>query len=194
MYNTIGAKEATQFVIKKRNYRRQERAVRVVANERIRAQEVRLIGPDGDAVGIMSLAEAIQQARDVDKDVVLVNGQVEPPIVKVIELSKFKYQQQQKAAAGRKRAKTQELKEMRFSPFMSDGDFEAKLKKVRTFLEKGDKVRLSLQFKGRAITKKEFGYTVLERVITGTEEIATVELAPKLMGKKLIAQLLPNKK
>jgi len=194
VYNTIGAKEATQFVIKKRNYRRQERAVRVVANERIRAQEVRLIGPDGDAVGIMSLAEAIQQARDVDKDVVLVNGQVEPPIVKVIELSKFKYQQQQKAAAGRKRAKTQELKEMRFSPFMSDGDFEAKLKKVRTFLEKGDKVRLSLQFKGRAITKKEFGYTVLERVITGTEEIATVELAPKLMGKKLIAQLLPNKK
>ena len=168
--------------------------MRVVANERIRAQEVRLIGPDGDAVGIMSLAEAIQQARDVDKDVVLVNGQVEPPIVKVIELSKFKYQQQQKAAAGRKRAKTQELKEMRFSPFMSDGDFEAKLKKVRTFLEKGDKVRLSLQFKGRAITKKEFGYTVLERVITGTEEIATVELAPKLMGKKLIAQLLPNKK
>lgn len=194
MYNTSGAKETNQFVIKKTPFRRQERAVRVVANERIRAKEVRLIGPDGTAIGIVTLVEAIEKARAINKDVVLVNGQVEPPIVKVIELSKFKYQQQQKAAAGRKRAKAQELKEMRFSPFLSEGDFEAKLKKVRTFLEKGDKVRLSLQFKGRAITKKEFGYNVLERVVAGTADIASVELEPKLMGKKLIAQLLPSKK
>ena len=194
MYNTSDTKETTQSVINKGTFRRQERSVRVVANERIRAREVRLIGEDGSAVGIMPLAEAIERARAVDKDVVLLNGLVEPPIVKVIELSKFKYQQQQKAAAGRKSAKAQELKEVRFSPFVSEGDFAAKLKKVRTFLERGDKVRLSLQFKGRAITKKEFGYTVLEQVMTGTADIATVELAPKLMGKKLIAQLLPNKK
>ncbi len=194
MYNTIGAKETNQFVIRKGTFRRQGGGIRVVANERIRAHEVRLIGGEGDASGVITLAEAIAKARAVDKDVVLVNGQVEPPIVKIIELSKFKYQQQQKAAAGRKSAKTQELKEMRFSPFLSDGDFEAKLKKVRTFLEKGDKVRLSLQFKGRAITKKEFGYNVLERVVNETAGIATVELAPKLMGKKLIAQLQPNKK
>jgi len=181
-------------VINKGTFRRQERGVRVVANERIRAREVRLIGEEGGATGVISLAEAIEKARAVDKDVVLVNGQVEPPIVKIIELSKFKYQQQQKAAAGRKSAKTQDLKEVRFSPFVSEGDFLAKLNKVRKFLEKGDKVRLSLQFKGRAITKKEFGYNVLERVVNETATIANVELAPKLMGKKLIAQLQPNKK
>ncbi|MDA1079591.1 MAG: translation initiation factor IF-3 [bacterium] len=194
MYNTSGAKEANQFVIRTGTFRRQGAGVRIVANERIRAQDVRLIGPEGNAIGIVTLSEAIEKARAIEKDVVLINGQVEPPIVKIIELSKFKYQQQQKAAAGRKSAKAQELKEMRFSPFLSEGDFAAKLKKVRTFLEKGDKVRLSLQFKGRAITKKEFGYNVLERVINESADIATVELAPKLMGKKLLAQLQPNKK
>lgn len=181
-------------MIRKGRVKRREPRIRLVANEKIRATDVRAIAEDGAMIGTITLSEAIQRAREENKDVVLVNELATPPIVKLIELSKFKFQQQQKAAAGRKRAKTQELKEVRFTPFMSDGDFEARLKKVSTFLKRGDKVRLSLQYKGRQITKQEFGQQVFARVIERTSEYSTVELEPKMLGKKLIAQLLPVKK
>ncbi len=142
----------------------------------------------------MSREEALRLARAEDKDLVMVSGNAAPPIVKIIELAKYKYQLQQREAQNRKNAKIQDIKEVRFSPFMGDGDFEARLNKVFKFLEKGDKVRLSLQFKGRAITKKEFGYDIFEKVISRTADRSTVEVAPKLLGKKLMAQLMPVKK
>ena len=106
-----------------------------------------------EMLGIMTKAEALEKAREVDKDLVLVNEKAQPPIVKIIDLAKYKYQEQQREAKNRKTAKSQDLKEVRFSPFMGEGDL-ARLNKVKKFLEKGDKVRLSLMFKGRAITKK----------------------------------------
>ncbi|GIK83573.1 MAG: translation initiation factor IF-3 [Patescibacteria group bacterium] len=163
-------------------------------NERINAQNLRVLNEFGEMVGVMSRSEALTRAREVDKDLVLVNDQATPAIAKIIDLAKFKYQEQQKAAKSRKSAKAQDIKEVRFSPFMGEGDFESKTKKVRTFLEKGDKVRLSLQFKGREITKKEFGYEAFKRVFSATEDISTIEMQPKLMGKKLLAQLMPAKK
>lgn len=163
-------------------------------NERISAQEVRVLNEFGEMIGIMSRFDALAKAREVDKDLVLVNDQANPVIVKIIDLAKFKYQEQQKEAKSRKSAKTQDIKEVRFSPFMGEGDFESKLKKVKAFLEKGDKVRLSLQFKGREITKKEFGYESFNRIFAATTDIASVEMQPKLMGKKLLAQLMPVKK
>lgn len=162
-------------------------------NERIQAQEVRVLNEFGEMVGVMSRSEALEKAREVDKDLVLINESAKPTIVKIIDLAKFKYQEQQKEAKSRKKAKAQDIKEVRFTPFIGEGDFESKLKKVKTFLEKGDKVRLSLMFKGRAITKKEFGYDSFDRIFTATAEIASVEMKPKLMGKKLIAQLMPIK-
>lgn len=167
---------------------------RITANEYIRAQEVRAISEHGEMIGVLPLREAIEKAREAEKDVVLVNSTTDPVIVKIIEISKYKYQLQQKAAEGRKKAKSQDIKEVRFTPFMSDGDFESRLNKVTTFLKKGDKVRLSLQFRGREITKKEFGFDIFNRVIEATQEIGQVEMEPKLMGKKLIAQLQPVKK
>ena len=162
-------------------------------NERITAQEVRVLNEFGDMVGVMSKFEALDRAREVDKDLVLVNESAQPVIVKIIDLAKYKYQEQQKVAKSRKKAKAQDIKELRFTPFMGEGDFESRLKKVKTFLEKGDKVKLSLMFKGRAITKKEFGYEAFDKIIEATADISTVEIKPKLMGKKLIAQLMPTK-
>lgn len=167
---------------------------RIVANERIFASEVRVLSEHKEMLGIMSREEALRLARTQEKDLVLVSATATPPIVKIIDLAKHKYQLQQREAENRKSAKAQDIKEVRFSPFMGDGDFEARLNKVRKFLEKGDKVRLSLQFKGRAITKKEFGYDIFNKVIGATTQIATVEVTPKLLGKKLMAQLMPVKK
>lgn len=162
-------------------------------NERIQAQNVRVLNEYGEMIGVMSKSDALQKARDAEKDLILINDAQDPVIAKIIDLAKFKYQEQQKKAKSRKNAKSQDLKEVRFSPFMGEGDFESRLRKVTQFLKKGDKVRLSLLFKGRAITKKEFGYDTFNRVIEATQDIASVEMEPKLMGKKLIAQLMPAK-
>lgn len=174
--------------------RAQSQTVFVIANNRIRSPQVRVIDDQGKMLGVMSTHDAMNQAYSLEKDLVLVNDQQQPPIAKIIELNKYKYQQQQKMAASRKKAKAQDIKEMRFSPFVSEGDFESKLKKVKEFIEDGDKVKLTLLFKGRQITKKEFGESVIGRVIEATAEDATVEIAPRMMGKKLIAQLMPKKK
>lgn len=133
-------------------------------------------------------------AYEQEKDLVLVNDSQKPPIAKIIAISKYKYQVQQKEAQSRKNAKAQEIKEVRFTPFMSDGDYQSRLKKVLEFLDNGDKVRLSLMYKGRQITKQEFGQQMIAQVITDTEEVAVVEMPPKMLGRKLIAQLMPKKK
>jgi translation initiation factor IF-3 len=166
----------------------------VIANHRIRFPEVRVLDEHGEFVGVMPSRDAQFRAQEAGKDLVLVTEKAQPPVVKIIDLAKFKYQQQQKEAEGRKKSRKQDIKGVRFSPFMGDNDFESRLKKTIGFLEKGDKVRLMLQFKGRAITKKEFGFDIITRVIEATAEISQVEIAPKLMGKQLMAQLTPVKK
>ena len=148
----------------------------------------------GETLGVMSSAEALTEAQKAGKDLVLITEVAQPPVVKIIELSKHKYQLQQKQSADRKKAKIQEIKEVRFGPFMGEQDFESRLKRVIEFLTKGHKVRLALMFRGREITKKEFGYEVFKNIISRAGEISTVEMAPKLLGRKLIAQLSPAKK
>jgi len=167
---------------------------RIIANSRITASEVRVISDEGTQVGVLSTREALQMAYEQEKDLVLVNDSQKPPIAKIIAISKYKYQVQQKEAQSRKNAKAQEIKEVRFTPFMSDGDYQSRLKKVLEFLDNGDKVRLSLMYKGRQITKQEFGQQMIAQVITDTEEVAVVEMPPKMLGRKLIAQLMPKKK
>src|SRR6185369_2323240 len=131
---------------------------------------------------------------DEGKDLILVTENAQPPIAKIINIAKFRYQLQQKKAEGRKKAKTQEIKELRLTPFMGEGDFQTRLKRTLEFLGKGDKVRLTLEFKGRAITKQEFGREQFDRIFAATADIATVEIRPKMLGKKMMAQLIPIKK
>jgi len=179
-------------VYKKRSYS-SRRKPDVIANQYIRYPEVRVLDEEGKAIGIMSSREAQSRAIQQDMDLVLVTDQAKPPVVKIIELSKFKYQQQQKKAKNRKSARTQEIKEVRLSMFMGDQDFQARLKRITRFLKKGDKVRLNMLFRGREITKKEFGYELFSKVIEATNDLAEVEMEPKIMGRKLIAQLIPLK-
>jgi translation initiation factor IF-3 len=178
-----------------KNKNRHQRSNRfITANHHIRFPEVRVLTEHGEMLGVMPTSEALDKARIAEKDLVLVTEGAKPPVVKIIDLAKFKYQLQQKKSEGRKKAKNQDIKEVRFTPFMGEGDFVSRLNKVKKFLEKGDKVRLSLQFRGRAITKKQFGYDLFNRVFDETSEIATAEIQPKMMGKKLVAQLMPIKK
>ena len=181
-------------MIRKRPTKQRQPSVRITANHQIRVGEVRVLSERGEMIGVMPTSEALSQAREAGKDLILLNENATPAVAKIIDISKYKYQLQQRNAESRKKAKSQEIKEVRFTPFMGEGDFTARLNKVIDFLKGGDKVRLSLQFRGREITKKEFGFEMYKKIIAATDECASVEVEPKMMGNKLIAQLLPSKK
>jgi len=168
--------------------------IRVVVNSQIRYPEVRVLSDTGEMLGMMDSRDAYFKAQEAGKDLVLITEKTKPPVVKIIDLAKHKYQMKQKLSQSRKSAKTQELKEIRLKPFMAANDFESKLKKIIAFLEKGHKVRLQLQFRGRQITKKEFGFEMMQKAFDATSEIAEVEIPSKVMGMKMMAQLTPVKK
>ena len=167
----------------------------IKANRNIHFPEVRVLTERGEMVGVMPTRDALDKAMQEDKDLVLVTEGANPPIVKIIDLAKYKYQLQQKKSESRKRAREQNIKEIRFTPFIGDADFETRLKKINKFLEKGDKVRITVEFKrGRQMSKKEFGYDTIERVFAATAEISDIEIHPKMMGPRLLAQITPKKK
>lgn len=124
-------------------------------------------------------------------DLIVVAENAKPPVAKIVAFAKFKYQQQQKESLGKKKSKTVEIKEVRFTPFIADGDYQQRVKKARKFLEGGDKVRLTVKFVGRQITRKEFGQNLLTKAIEDLGDICSVEFAPKLQGKLLFTQLQP---
>ena len=163
-------------------------------NHKIPHQTLRIIDEFGKQVGVMSKTEAIEQAKQQEKDVILIAEQAQPPVAKMINFSKFKYQLDQLKAEGKKKAKKQEIKELRFRPFMGQGDFDSRMKKIREFIEDGDKVRPYVEFKGREITRKEFGFNMIQKIIDQTSEIASVEMPARLLGKKIFVQLMPAKK
>ncbi|MBD3279326.1 MAG: translation initiation factor IF-3 [Candidatus Pacebacteria bacterium] len=178
--------------VKRKPYKRRRRNKKwITANHRIKFPKVRVLNETGGSLGIMSTKKALTQAREQQKDLVLITDKAKPPVTKIIEISKFKYQQQQRRAKNRKSARTQDTKEVRLTMFMGESDFAARLRRVKRFLKKGDKVRLTLHFKGRQITKKDFGYELFGKVIAATKDLAKVEIEPKIMGRKLLAQLTP---
>ncbi|HOA11814.1 translation initiation factor IF-3 [Candidatus Woesebacteria bacterium] len=178
------------MIRKKYNKQRKDNLF-VKANAHIHFPQVRVLTEHGEMVGIMSSREAFQQAMDEGKDLVLITEKTQPPVVKIIELSKFKYQLKKKEADNRKKSKIQDLKELRFSPVIEEGDYQTRLKQLREFLTKGHKVKITLFFRGRQIAYKEAGYEVFARIIQDTEDLAKVEVEPRLIGKKLQAQLAP---
>lgn len=182
-------------MIKKRFIKQNRQTKFFKINHYIHFPEVRVLSEHGEMIGVMSTSEAIQRAQEADKDLVLITENAQPPITKIIDLAKHKYQLQQKKAEGRKNSRKQDIKEVRFTPFIGEADFETRIKKIGKFLEKGDKVRITVEFKkGRQITKKDFGYEMFDKVFDRTSETADVEIKPKMIGKKLMAQLMPKKK
>ncbi|MGI5840805.1 MAG: translation initiation factor IF-3 [Patescibacteria group bacterium] len=170
------------------------RKIRNRVNNQITAPNVRLIDEDSKQIGVMSLYEAKNQAQETGLDLVEIAPKAVPPVVKLIDFSKFKYQEAKKMKAEKKGAKGGDLKEIQMTPFIGLSDYETRLKRAKKFLSTGNKVKLSIKFLGRQITRKEFGYNLIEKFKTDLTEEATPEGEPRLMGKRLIFTLTPVKK
>lgn len=163
-------------------------------NQYIRSPKLRVVDEDGKQIGIMTKEEALRAAIDEGLDLVEVASQTDPPVAKIIDFAKFKYQERRKHLEGKRKAKAQDLKEVRFTPFIAENDFNIRIKRAREFLEEGDKVVLVVKFVGRQITRKEFGYELIKRASHQLQDISTMEREPALKGKLLMTTLAPSKK
>ena len=166
----------------------------VTANQQIAFPTLRVMDERGVSLGIMSKKEALQAAFAQEKDLILITDKAQPPVAKIIEYSKYKFQLSQKKSDERKKSQIQDIKELRLRPFIDENDLQSKLRKAVRFIKRNDKVRLCMELKGRAITKQELAQQILERFVNELSEIASVETPAKLMGKKIQLQLMPKKK
>lgn len=161
-------------------------------NDEIRVKEVRLIGPESEQLGIVQIREAMQMAVDANLDLVNVAPQAKPPVCRIMDYGKYRYEMQKKEKEARKNQKVVELKEVRFSATIDEHDFQTKLRNVIKFLNDEDKVKCSVRFRGREITHASIGQRVLERVAEEVKEICVVERRPKLEGRSMIMILSPK--
>lgn len=161
-------------------------------NEGIRAREVRLIDHEGEQLGVKSRNEALEIASRVNLDLVLVAPKAKPPVARIMDHGKFKFEQQKREREVRRNQKVINVKEVRLSPTIDDHDFQTKLRNAIKFLEKGDKVKASIRFRGRAITHKDIGQKVLDRFAEECKDIATVEQRPKMEGRSMFLVLAPT--
>ncbi|MCT1797914.1 translation initiation factor IF-3 [Aerococcus viridans] len=161
-------------------------------NENIRARELRVIDSEGEQLGVLSKDEALSKAEQVELDLVLVSPNAKPPVARIMDYGKYRYEQQRKEREQRQNQKQVSLKEVRLSPTIEKNDFETKLRQARKFLEKGDKVKASIRFRGRAITHKEIGREVLERFAEELKDVAEVEQRPKMEGRSMSLQMAPT--
>ncbi|MGO4937211.1 translation initiation factor IF-3 [Fundicoccus sp. Sow4_H7] len=162
-------------------------------NEDIRARELRLIGDNGEQIGVKSLDDALVLAESFGLDLVLVSPQAKPPVARIMDYGKYRFEMQKKEKEQRKNQKIVSVKEVRLSPSIEEHDYQTKLRQAIKFLENGDKVKASIRFRGRAITHKELGREVLEDFIADTKELAVVESQPKMEGRSMFIMLAPSK-
>lgn len=161
-------------------------------NEAIRAREVRLIDVDGNQVGVVPTKEALNRAKDANLDLVVVAPQAKPPVCRIMDYGKFKYEQSKKEKEARKKQKVIHVKEVRLSPNIEEHDLQTKLRNVRKFLNQGDKVKLTIRFRGRQITHSEIGQEILEKMSKEVEDISVVERKAKMEGRNMIMILGPK--
>lgn len=163
-------------------------------NERIFAQTLRVLDPEGKQIGVLQKFEALQKARQLGLDLVEIAPLAKPPVAKIIDFNKFLYQQEKKKREEKKKSKISETKEIRLGPFMDDHDLRVMIRRGREFLEEGDKVRLVVKFVGRQIIHPEFGREILDKVVLSLSDISKMERDPRFEGKQLITMLSPEKK
>jgi len=162
-------------------------------NEKIRAEAVRLIGPDGEQVGIVSVPEALNYADRLNLDLVEVAPMASPPVCKVMDYGKYRYEQEQKAKEARKRQTTISIKEIKLRPKIDDHDFDTKKGHVERFLKKGDKVKLTIMFRGRELVHPHLGERLLRRMAEDLADIGEVESEPNLDGRNMVMMLAPRR-
>ncbi|MGQ0832815.1 MAG: translation initiation factor IF-3 [Microthrixaceae bacterium] len=163
-------------------------------NDRIRAREVRLVGHDGQQIGIKPLPEALAIARELDLDLVEVAAQANPPVCRVMDYGKYKYEAAQKAKESRRKTTNVVIKEMKYRPKISGGDFDTKTRKVERFLAEGHKVKVTLTFRGRENQHPELGRRVLDQVEQAVKDVGRVEIFPRIDGRNMTMVLSPDKR
>ncbi|WP_144686399.1 translation initiation factor IF-3 [Desulfobotulus alkaliphilus] len=161
-------------------------------NRNIRAKEVRVIDPDGEQLGIMPVPKALDIAAGLSLDLVEVSPQAKPPVCKIMDYGRFKYELTKKQQEARKKQTVVQLKEVKVRPKTGDHDLETKLKNIRKFIEKRNKVKVTVMFRGREITMSDRGRSVLESIIADVEDVAVVESTPKFEGRTMMMILVPK--
>jgi len=161
-------------------------------NQMIVSDKVRVIDENGENLGVMYTREAIEQAADVGLDLVEISPNADPPVAKFLDVGKFRYEAQKKANAARKSQKTQEIKEIKMRPNIDDHDYETKMRNVNRFIEDGDKVKVTLRFRGRELSHQQLGMNLLKRVQDDVAEIAKIESYPRMEGRQMLMVLSPK--
>ncbi|HSD35344.1 MAG TPA: translation initiation factor IF-3 [Alphaproteobacteria bacterium] len=161
-------------------------------NEQITVPQVRLIDENGQMIGVVSRREALNRAMEAGLDLVEVSPTAEPPVCKVLDYGKFKYESQKKKNEARKKQKVIEVKEIKMRPGIDDHDYDVKMRAMHRFLEEGDKVKVTMRFRGREMVHQELGLRVLERVRGQLDEVAKVEQMPRLEGRQMTMVIAPK--
>jgi translation initiation factor IF-3 len=158
------------------------------------AMEVRLSGQENEPLGVVSIAEALRMAGELDVDLVEIAATANPPVCRLMDYGKFKYQEQKKAAEAKAKQTVIEIKEVKFRPGTDDGDYNIKLRNIKRFLADGDKCKITLRFRGREITHQEIGMALLNRLRADLADLILVEQFPKLEGRQMVMMIAPGRK
>ena len=162
------------------------------ANEDIRVPQVRLIGADGSLIGVVTIQAALSAAEDSRLDLVEISPNADPPVCKLLDYGKFKYEAQKKANEARKRQKTIDVKEIKMRPNIDDHDYEVKMRAMTKFIGEGDKVKFTIRFRGRELAHPEIGRKLLDRIREEAEELAKIESMAKMEGRQMIMVMAPK--
>ena len=158
------------------------------------APEVRLSGPDNEPLGVVTITEALRLAGEADVDLVEISPTAVPPVCRLMDYGKFKYQEQKKAAEAKAKQTVIEIKEIKFRPGTDDGDYNIKVRNIKRFLDEGDKCKITLRFRGREITHQELGLALLARIRDELADLIVVEQFPKLEGRQMVMMIAPGRK
>jgi translation initiation factor IF-3 len=161
-------------------------------NEEIRVREIHLIDAEGHNLGNVAIADALAKAQEAGLDLVEISPNATPPVCKLLDFGKYKYQEQKKQAEARKKQKVVEVKEIKFRPMIDDHDYDVKMRSMKRFFEEGDKVKVTLRFRGREMAHQELGVKLLDRVKDDTGKIAKVESEPRVEGRQMVMVLAPR--
>ena len=161
-------------------------------NEEITASKVRLVGPDGQMIGVVTAGEAIAKATEYGLDLIEISPNAEPPVCKIIDYGKFKYEIQKKKNEARKKQKVIDIKEIKMRPGIDEHDYQVKMRSVRRFLEEGDKVKMTIRFRGREMVHMDLGAKVLDRIRADVDAIAKIESFPRTEGRMMMMVIAPK--
>lgn len=163
-------------------------------NQEIRVPNVRVIGADGEMVGVLSRDAALALAEESGMDLVEIQPQADPPVCRIMDFGKFKFEAQKKANAAKKKQKQVEIKELKFRPVTDEGDYQIKMRNIRRFLEEGDKVKINIRFRGREMSHQELGREMATRIETELGDEIVIESRPRLEGRQMVMMIAPKKK